>query len=158
MVTLQIKGLDELIRICGTDLGPTFRAILHGVGELVRNEVARAPGPVHKPINWASDKQRRFYFASRRSGKTFMGPWKRESDPQSQRLIASWTVHTDDDYHVTVGNKTTYGPWVQGWFDQQLMHKQTGWVTDDQAVKLVEGSGDIERIAGMAIEHVLSGR
>ncbi len=153
MITIQIKGLSELLRIVGADLGPTVRAILHGVGDLVRNEIARAPGPVHKPIVWASAKQRRYVMALVRKH----GPWVRESHSLSQRLIASWTVKTENDYRVVVGNRATYGPWVQDADMQQPMHRASGWQTDERAIANVAGSGDVERIAGMAIERVLAG-
>lgn len=162
-VSITIQGIDALLKLTNIDVKQHIRAALYAIGELIKTELVRAPGPVKKPINWASDKQRRAYFAKRRlsgpfqkghSKDMFMGPWVRESDPQSERLIASWTVrHEGDD--VVVGNHTSYGPWVQGWFDQQLMHKQTGWVTDDEAVNIVSRSGDIERVLGQALEHAL---
>ncbi len=153
MITIQIKGLDELLRITSADLRPTFRAILHGIGELVRDQVARAPGPVHKPIRWASAKQRRYVMALVRQH----GPWVRESHALSQRLIASWTVRAEGDMRVVVGNRTTYGPWVQDATLQQPMHRATGWMTDERAKEIVEKSGDIDRIMGQAIEHFLEG-
>ena len=164
-VTLTVTGLTELLRITSIDVMAAIRPALEAIGELVKTELVRRPGPVKHPINWASDKQRRAFFAKRRlegpfqkggSKAMFMGPWVRESDPQSERLLASWTVEHEGD-HVVVGNRTSYGPWVQGWFDQQLMHKQTGWVTDEEAVNTVSRSGNVERVVGDVLEHALGG-
>jgi hypothetical protein len=154
MITIRIAGLDELLRLARTDFGPTLRAILLSVGKLVEGEMARAPGPVHKPIRWASEKQRRFVMAQVRR----YGPWVRESHSLSQRMLASWTVRAESDTRVVVGNKATYGPWVQGADYQQPMHKATGWVTDEAALSAVARSGDVEQIAAQAIEHFLGSR
>ena len=153
MISIRIAGLDELLKLSRTDFGPTLRAILHSVGELVRDEIARAPGPVHKPIIWASAKQRAYVMALVRKN----GPWVRESHSMSQRLIASWTVRAESDSRVVVGNKATYGPWVQNAELQQPMHKASGWVTDQAAVDAVTGSDGVERVAGMAINKFLGG-
>ncbi len=149
-VSITIQGLDALLKLTNIDVKEHIRAALYSIGELIKTELVRCPGPVKKPIAWASEKQRRYVMALVRQH----GPWVRESHALSERLIASWTVrHEGDD--VVVGNHTSYGPWVQGWFDQQLMHKQTGWVTDQSAVDIASRSGDIERVLGQALEHAL---
>ncbi len=154
MIGIEIRGLEQLLRITATDLRPTLRAVLHGVGELVRDQIAQAPGPARKPTIWASEKQRRYVMAQVRR----FGPWVRESHPLSQRLLASWTVRDESDTRVIVGNKaTTYGPWVQSSEYQQPMHAATGWITDAAAVEAVVGSGDVERVLGQAFEHALRG-
>lgn len=153
-VGLEIKllGIERLVAAVGKPLGPVVRSALLAVGERVREEVAVLPGPVKKPINWASEKQRRYVMAQVRE----YGPWAREAG-RSERLVASWKVEAERDDEVVVRNPVSYGPWVQGWFDQQLMHKQTGWISDQGAVDKVMASGDVDRITAEAIETSLWG-
>ncbi len=155
MVTLVVTGLDELMRIARTDLGPVARGILLAVGHEVEAEMMELPPKPTYPLAWTT-KMRRAYFAKRHeAGLT--GPWKRESDPQSERLHASWTVKAESDYKVMVNNSATYGPWVQSQERQAIMHHVTGWKTDLAALIAVDRSGAVERIAGQAIQHVLEG-
>ncbi len=58
-VTLTVTGLDALLRLTNIDVRHSIRSALYAIGELVRNEIARAPGPAKKPTIWASEKQRR---------------------------------------------------------------------------------------------------
>ncbi len=153
MITLRIAGLDELLKIAGADLRPTIRAILHGIGELIRDQMQPSPGPVHKPIIWASQKQRRYVMMLVRK----FGPWVRETHSLSQRMQGGWTVKDLDDYHVKVGTHATYGPWVQNAEMQTAQHRATGWMTDDRAIANVAASGDLERVAAGAINRFLEG-
>ena len=143
-VTLEIKGLDVLMAKLGQGATPVLRTLTRGIAEEVKGEIARYPGPVKRPIQWASDKQRRWWFATRR--KAGLGPYVRNSDPWSQRLGPSWATAQRGETSAVVGTRVTYAPWVQSARLQQPMHANTGWVTDEQAVKTVNESGEVENM------------
>jgi phage gpG-like protein len=150
-VTLEIKGLDVLMAKLGQGATPVLRTLTRGIAEEVKGEIARYPGKVKRPIQWASDKQRRWWFATRR--KAGLGPYVRNSDPWSQRIGPSWATAQRGETSAVVGTRVTYAPWVQragklsrldaaeGMGVQQPMHAATGWVTDAQAVRTVNESG-----------------
>lgn len=142
----HFEGVEEITKALGVDLKPVLRDITFAAGELVRSEIAVYPGPAHKPIIWASERQRRFYFAMRREAGLSPG-YTRNSDAMSQRLGASWTIQHHGATDALLDNKTSYGPWVQNDLYQTAQHKATGWITDEQAVKRVERSGDVEHVA-----------
>ena len=89
-------------------------------------------GQSHRPVIWASEKSRRFYFAMRAGW--FASNYTRNSDAMSQRLGPGWTVRKQSQATYIVGNKATYAAWVQSAKRQQPQHKATGWKTDAQAV------------------------
>ncbi len=162
VLRIQVKGLDELLHIVSFDVGALVRGVLMEVGGLVKTEISREPGPVHKPIEWASQKQRKYVMALIRK----YGPWVRGEGfegggPRSQHLSKSWKVEAESDYKVVVSSSASYGPWVQSAESpggQQPFHANTGWRTDEGVVQYVAMSRDVERIAGEHVERVLGGR
>jgi hypothetical protein len=143
---VRIEGVDELLKQLDVPLGPVLRDITFAVGELVRSEVAVYPGASHQPVIWASERQRRYYHAMRNRAGLPPG-YTRNSDPMSQRLANSWKISHLGETDALVDNKASYGPWVQNDIYQTAQHKATGWITDEKAVKNVERSGDVERVA-----------
>ena len=148
---VYIKGLNELMKKLTVNLTAAITSAQIAVGELVRTELVTPPGPVHKPIEWASVKQRRFVMALARARG---GPYVRESSSTSQRLLASWTVAKQGP-SVVVGTRVSYAPFVQKEGIQQKMHANTGWVTDKAALARVRSSGYVKRIYRDAIRHAL---
>lgn len=144
--SLELRGFDELIAALGASIDPALKEITFAVGELVRSEIAVYPGPAHRPVIWASDKSRRYYFAMRRRAGLPLA-YTRNSDPMSQRLGPSWTVAHLGQTDAVVANKAQYGPFVQAAQYQTAQHKATGWITDERAIQNVERSGDVERVA-----------
>jgi len=145
--TIEIKGLDKLQRKLGRGARPVIRTILLGVAEEIKGRIAEYPGPVVYPIRWASESQRRAYFAKRKG----MGPYVRQTDSFSERLGPSWATRMEGDDRAIVGTRVSYAPWVQSAEAQQPMHAATGWKTDEEAVEEVEQSGAIERIFSQAM-------
>jgi len=138
---IEVKGLEKLQRKLGQGARPIIRTILLGVAEEIKGRIAEYPGPVVYPIRWASESQRRAYFAKRRG----MGPYVRQTDSFSERLGPSWATR------AIVGTRVSYAPWVQSAEAQQPMHAATGWKTDEEAVEEVEQSGAVERIFSQAV-------
>ena len=129
--TVTINGLEQLrAKLSQGEWETKVKALTRGIAEDIRTRMAVTPPPVHYPIQWASAKQRRAYFAKRKGNL----PYVRESDSWSQRLLASWTTE-NRDVNAVVGTIVDYAPWVQNAQQQQPMHKATGWVTDEQAIK-----------------------
>lgn len=83
------------------------------------------PGPANSPVEWASDKQRRYYFALRRA-QGLPPNYTRQSDGMSERLMESWAVEPYETTGALLKNSATYAPYVIG-ESQQIQHELTGW-------------------------------
>jgi len=108
-VTIEIKGLDELIKKL-SDLGQlkVVKAGIKGAALDLRGILSRYPPRKHIPISavggWASEKQRRWFFANLREGKIKV-PYSR-----TKALGNRWAVKTlDEGFTAIVGNNTPYG-------------------------------------------------
>jgi len=144
--SIHLEGVDELLKKLDVPLPPVLRDITFAVGGLVQKEIAVYPGSSHSPVLWASERQRRYYFAMRREAG--LSPkYDRGSDPMSKQLLSAWKISHHGATDALVDNQTNYGPWVQNEIYQSAQHKATGWITDEQAVKKVERSGDVEHVA-----------
>lgn len=148
-VSLEIKGVDKLLRkLSGPRFERAVRALTRGVAEVLKGKMNRYPGPVKRPIQWASARQRGWYIGARR--KAGLGPYKRNSDPWSQRLGPSWTTENRGQDAV-VGTRVTYASWVQSEEKQQPMHRNTGWITDAQAVAQARREAVAQKVADRVI-------
>lgn len=101
----------------------------------------RDPGPVKKPIDWTSVKQRAAYFASNGFGAGI--PY-----PRTDQLRTSWIVdissHVQRDL-ITLRNPKRYAKYVYPGIDQQRFHAETGWGRDfDQYGKAFERTADVQ--------------
>ena len=144
--SVHVDGIEKLLKQLNVPLAPVLKEITYAVGELVQKEIAVYPGSSHSPVLWASERQRRYYFAMRRAAG--LSPkYDRGSDPMSKQLLNAWKVSHHGATDALVDNQTNYGPWVQNDIYQTAQHKATGWITDEQAVKKVERSGDVEHVA-----------
>ncbi|HUW12868.1 MAG TPA: hypothetical protein VM537_24280 [Anaerolineae bacterium] len=143
-VSIEVKGLEALVRKLGAGAVPIIRALTRAISEEVKAEVAQYPGPVRRPFRFASKKSAAFYRAMR--SRAGLGPYVRNSDPYSQRLGPSWATEHRGSIDAAVGTRVTYAPWVQDAKRQQPGHKATGWVTDEEAGRKVEQSGVAERL------------
>ena len=83
------------------------------------------PGPANSPVIWASEKQRKYYFAMRRAQGLPLA-YTRQSDSMSERLLESWAVEPYGTTGALLKNSATYAPYVIG-EDQQPQHAMTGW-------------------------------
>jgi len=156
MVTLEVKIPPDLLKqLEPARLNRAIAASTMAVAQLVRTKMMHYPGPPHRPVIWASAKQRRFYFAQRRKFGLPPG-YTRQSDPMSQRLKLGWTAKRRGATGAIVSSgRTGYAVYVQSAAYQTAQHKATGWQTDAQVVAAVQASGDVERIAQQAITKEL---
>jgi hypothetical protein len=140
---MRIDGLDELLKALGHFATPdataeTVKPALAATAEEIRSYLARYPRKPSYPLRWASMRQKFYVLYVLRKG---MGPYRRSTDPGSQRLQASWAVEQNERWRVIVGTRVTYAPYVQGKEKQQPFHADTGWVTDEAAVQRTVASG-----------------
>ncbi len=153
--TMRVDGLEEAQRrLSRVNFGRVLQTIAMAVGELIREKLATYPPRRSGPVPWVSERQRRFYYGMRRRAGLPLA-YTRQSDPMSQRLGPSWAVARMGSHGAVVATRVTYAPYVQSAERQQPMHRQTGWVTDVEAVDAVARSGDIGRVAREAIENAL---
>ena len=139
----EIHGDDALIAKLNKFHPEVIPAATRAIAEALKGFLAKYPGPVHKPIQWASPAQRTWYINARRQAG--LGPYRRNSDPWSQRLGPSWAT-ANRGMDAVVGTRVTYAPWVQSDKQQQPMHKATGWVTDKQAIDKAKEERVAERV------------
>jgi len=168
---IRIVGLDKVQARLRTDLTAPLRTAAMAIAELVRNQIAQYPQSPRHPIRWASAKQRRFYFAMRKRAGLPVA-YTRQFDPMSQRLGPSWTVAPHGEMGAKVATRVSYAPYVQEGAmplplhlrllpflprgeeshpRQQPFHRDSGWMTDVQAVQNVSRSGQIKTIIERAI-------
>jgi len=132
-VIVQSKRLDVLATLF-KDARETTLAAGRDVFDAERaellNELAHEPGPVKRPIQWTSEKQRRAVMAKLRKQGNI--PYQR-----TQRLSKSWFIRLDEQrngFAMTIANSVKYAPYVVGNIrrgsgpdPQQRFHKNTGW-------------------------------
>jgi hypothetical protein len=129
-LSVTIRGLEQLRAKLGKGADPIIKALTRGIAEDLRARIAKYPGPVKHPIEWASPAQRGAYFAKRKG----MGPYTRGSDSWSEKLGPSWATE-NRGLDAVVGTRVSYAPWVQSKERQQPMHRNTGWVTDEEVIR-----------------------
>ena len=155
--TITITGLDAVIKRFNLDLMVVVRPAALVIGEEVRNKIAVEPTTIHRPIIWASLKQKRWWFAHR-AEKGYPPGYTRNTDPESQQLSKSWTVQPTATGAVVGTRGVTYAPWVQSATKtefggpQTAQHRATGWVTDEQVIN----NPEIERMAIEAVTRAIT--
>ena len=123
------------------------------IGEELRDVLMRQPPPPSYPLRWASKKQRAWYFWMRKD-KGYPIEYDRMQDPQSEDILHKWNVARKPGGAI-LGNSATYSPYVQSDEYQTEMHKRTGWITDDSAVKEIERSGMIAAHVMAEVESMI---
>jgi len=148
---VEIQNLDRVIdalsRISDAGAVQVMRRITFAIGEEVRNVIAVYPPKPRYPLRWASQKQR-FYVLrvlQKNAGPYLRGAGFEGGAKTSQQLGQSWAT-VNSGTGAIVGTRATYAPYVQSAQQQQPFHADTGWVTDEQAVKRVSESGVIDDI------------
>lgn len=122
--------------ITGQRFQRKFAAVVNGIGaQVARDYTPQAqqafadPGPVSRPIEWQSERQRKAFFATDGFGKGI--PTRRTG-----KVVRGWQfLWTPEDTggRLTLTNRVPYAKFVYGGFRagntfQQRMHIKTGWV------------------------------
>ncbi len=102
------------------------------VSQVVDKTLRREPGPVVYPFLWASEKQRRAFFATDGFGHGI--PYRRK-----RRYIHSWHVradYADTLSGITVSSDSPVSEFVGG-RRQQPGHVQTGWPNAIEVIQVI---------------------
>lgn len=113
------EAFDKLPHLVADELRQT---VVPAVRRRVKEELGRDPGPVVRPIAWASERQRRAFFATNGFGRGI--PTRRTGAYQK-----GWHVRLAETAWgaaVIVYNDTHYAEFVGGKW-QQPFHAATGW-------------------------------
>jgi len=155
-VTIRLEELNRLrdaFAWLDGDLPRVMQLIAKGVGYEIKSVLQRYPARKSIPLSavggFASDKQRKWFFANMREGNIEV-PYRR-----TDRLKNAWHVERHGKSGALVGNPVNYGPLVQSSEHQTQMMEMIGWTTDEEAVEEVKDSGVIERIAGQVVQRAL---
>lgn len=154
---IDTRQLDKLQKAINSLTGPLLTKFkgqaTYSVALALQKPLQHYPGPSHSPVIWASEKQRRWYFAMRRKAGLPL-EYTRRSDRMSQRLHAQWSIRRSETEAV-LGNRATYAPYVQSSQYQTAQHAATGWVTDKQAADEAISSGQVKRIVDAQINAIV---
>lgn len=133
------------------------------ISKEVAERLQRAPGAVHYPIQWTSERQRLAFFATDGFGHGI--PYERSGD-----LVKDW--HVRGDYRngftdISVYNDAPQAQYVYGdeeGLHQQFFHINTGWprfVDQAQVIALEADDLIADALPGLffqALRHGPSGR
>jgi phage gpG-like protein len=153
-LTVTIEGLDGLQAKVSRNITPDLQRLALTIGKEISKPLQAQVGPSHSPVIWVSPKQRAAYFAMRRRAG-LPALYKRNTDLQSERLQASWSVRPEGDTSAVVGTTVSYARYVQTAAQQQPQHRATGWVTDKDAIQKMKDAGVMERAVRMFTEALL---
>ncbi len=132
MIRVKIEMSDDLKRFVRDDFAERVSALIYSCAEVVKSKIAVYPGPVKHPVQWTSLKQKIWVL-----NNVQPLPYVRMTHPKSQRLGNSYKIRKVSKGYEVI-SEVTYAAYVQAEQYQQPMHKNTGWVTDRQAVERAE--------------------
>lgn len=122
----------------------TIQPVLDQLVEIRLRQVV--PGPVKRPIQWTSEKQRKAFFATDGFGHGI--PYRRRSP--NGGITSRWLtlVYVDSGgLTATVKNDTPAAPFVYGKW-KQIFHTNTGWpdarpildrIAEETRIEVIEG-------------------
>lgn len=155
--SIELHGVGKALdRLSAVEATRAIQAITFAAGELLRDVISPYPPPPKRPLAWSSPAQRAAYIAMRRAAGLPLR-YTRLGDPMSQRLLQKWNVSPLDRHDAVLSNEATYAYWVQSAEGQQPFHKETGWITDVEAIERLIASGDVERAAAAIVRRWLAG-
>jgi len=156
---IRINGMSEALRKINVLLKK--QAVVRGVQKaavFVKGEIAEYP-PVKRLSRrqvygetFASDKQRRFFFAALRDHKIDV-PYRRGISPGSERHGQSWTVRPEKGgLRAVIGSDTSYGRRLQDAPKMSLYAAAVGWKPVQEIARDPIVMGTAERIILREIE------
>jgi hypothetical protein len=124
-VTVETDILDAIAETAQKSprlMQTAFKRNVSRLRSRILDDLTQDPGPVHYPIRWKSERQRRAFFATNGFGKGI--PYERTG-----ALQAGYRITAIDDPSggiLQVTNTTPYANFVVG-DDAQPFHLDTGW-------------------------------
>lgn len=123
MTTIRLEGLDKLKRkLEPGQYRDALKAGLAGAAEIIRDEVAQYPPAT--AANRSPGVNGYSWYERGYGTHTITG----QSYPTSQMLGRSWTTKVEP-LRAIIGNRVSYGPYVQDEEAQAHFHKIRGWKT-----------------------------
>ena len=153
MIAIRVSGLSRVRAALGADYGPTIAVAAQAIAKQIEGELVAPPGPAKHPIQWTSPRQRRWWYAQRGD----RGPYKR-GESGGQDLLHSWSVARRGATGAVLGSRAGYAAYIHGSKLQQPMHRNTGWITDEQAIRKVVDSGAAKDLVVDAVMGALRRR
>jgi len=144
--TIRIEGAEELIKkLNSIEKLNRVKSAIKQAGQLMKGYLQEYPTASHRP-NWMlrgnserAARMRRGFFAKLKAGEIDV-PYRRGQSAGSEKLGQSWTVRTDSQgFRALIGTGVSYARMVQDSARQTGYHRQTGWITTNQAVRLHGG-------------------
>lgn len=121
---LEAHNIDALARQLAQDLAPAVQAGAMGIAAALQDVIAPYPSPP--------------------SGSVY----RRGSDPRSEQMNQRWRIRPIPSGAV-LENTASYSRWVHGSPKenpgQTKVHKQTGWVNEDEAIKEIDPAPIMEQ-------------
>lgn len=144
-MTIKSDGLEAVMRVLGVNgvtaqVSSKYRmTVLHAMGTELQGQLADCyPQQKHVPMEFVSDKQRRWFFAALRNGEIEV-PYKR-----TRQLSRGWETRADRG-DVEVVNPVRYAAWVMGRRHQTSMMKKIGWPKVDDVHEKTKRRGVYRR-------------
>ena len=134
-MTSSITGDTELMRKLAKlkDLSSIAPAVIEGATH-VKSRIAKPAGyPAAPPYNIYPTAT----WYERGKGTQYMyADGRIKNYANSEDLGLSWNISgSNNNLTQTIGNDTSYGPWVQGPTEQSAVMAGIGWKTTDDVVK-----------------------
>ena len=122
----------------------------------VKGKISKYPaGNQHRPQEFVSDKQRRFFFWALKNGIIEV-PYRRGQSPGSEDHGQSWTIQgMKGGLQQIIGSDTSYGPLLQDELLQTAYHRATGWKTTYTV--MVEEEEEVLQFIKRAVDKLLRG-
>jgi hypothetical protein len=114
-----IEAYEQLCEQLGAVVPYVVERAQDNIGSAMLADFRTEPGPVVLPIEWTSDRQLRWYFATHK-------PPYRRTHALSQGWKLTRTIGGDGMTSLILVNESSALPFVEG-FDQQQFHRNTGW-------------------------------
>lgn len=148
MITIEIKGLDDLQKRLGRSIEPELQQFTLAIASELQGEIAPYPPATeaNRPVSrWVSKGRNQWYergFGSRwiRKNGTF-GARK-----SSQMMGRQWAVNKHGRFGARVGNQASYALYLHNYAEQVPWAKARHWKTDKQAAEAVVRGGAIQRL------------
>lgn len=147
-ISFKIEGLDKLAaKLKGIEDLKFLKAVMRAAGETLKKHIAKYP-PASE-ANSSRGPGNSWY--KRGSGSVYEKVGGGVSYYKtSETLGRSWTTAVKDNgLTVEVGNKVTYGPYVQDRDRQTWFHKARGWLTVQEVIE-----EDSEKIQKQVIDAI----
>jgi hypothetical protein len=153
---IDIKIPADLQRLLdGRSLERAMSAATKAAAAEGQDRIARYPRPRRRKVTFASDRQRRGFFARLRSGQIEV-PYRRGSSPGSETLGRRWSIQPSGRFNHVLRNDASYAALVHGADDQAAYHAGN-WKTDEGLADELRSDGTFEQICEQAFSAALGG-